>query len=225
MQEQSEQQRRLALLDAQTHTQRHSHRHHSQHPAPTTHQGGVRGKTQSARRMRPRWAPSPGFPNQQPARVTAPAQPGPGSAAALRPNTCCAEGVGPRKIRAEEAPSLLPRLLWWEARPKTLEACGAGACFGVAFSAIRFAPGSGWLLIQNSEPLRAVRAVEMVDIGHTSLVGSCGTAAALDPIPICSATWSVIFVLVFYRPPGALRVWNSAAVLGAFRSPGETPAP
>jgi hypothetical protein len=41
----------------------------SQHPPP---QGGrARGKAQSARRMGPRWAPSPGSPNnQQPARVT-----------------------------------------------------------------------------------------------------------------------------------------------------------
>ena len=100
----------------------------TQHPPP----GGVRGKAQSARRLLvgPRWAPSPGSPNnQQPARVTQPAQPR-GLAVPLRPNTCSAEGIGPRKGkgRAEEAPSLLPRLDasfggWWlvgSSRPEIL---------------------------------------------------------------------------------------------------------
>jgi hypothetical protein len=78
--------------------------------------GEVRGKAQSARRTAPgaQVGPLARPPNQQPARVTASSQ---GLAVPLRPNTCSAEGIGPRKGkgRAEEAPSLLPRLLWWEA--------------------------------------------------------------------------------------------------------------
>jgi hypothetical protein len=89
----------------------------SQHPPP----GGVRGKAQSARRLGPRWPPSPGFPNnQQPATSPCYNQLSQGLAVPLRPNTCSAEGIGPRKGkgRAEEAPSLLPRLLWLGSTPQ-----------------------------------------------------------------------------------------------------------
>jgi hypothetical protein len=125
-----------------THSHSHS-RHH--HPAPTTHhQGGfgVKRKAHGACGLGGP-PPSPGFPNnQQPQPVLQPVL-SQGLAVPLRPNTCSAEGIGPckGKGRAEEAPSLLPHLLWWEARPKILEACGAGACF-VAFSTIGFAPSS-----------------------------------------------------------------------------------
>jgi hypothetical protein len=147
-----QEQQRLALLDAQTHTQHTAAvictTSSTQHP-PT---GGGRGKAQSARRLGGLGGPprpaSPGAARlpQQPATSPCYNQLSQGLAVPLRPNTCSAEGIGPRKGegRAEEAPSLLPlpRLLWWEARPKILEACGAGACF-VVFSTIRFAPSSG----------------------------------------------------------------------------------
>jgi hypothetical protein len=49
----------------------------------------------------------------------------------------------------------------------------------------------------DSEPLRTARAVEMVDICHTSSVGGCGTVAALNFNSICPATWSVIILCLF----------------------------
>jgi hypothetical protein len=112
----------------------------TQHPPP----GGVRGKAQSARRLRPRWAPSPCSPNNQ--QATSPCYnqlshgawqcPSGRILVVLRELALAREREG----RKRPLPYIFHAsfLLWWEARPKILETCGAGACF-VAFSTIRFA--------------------------------------------------------------------------------------
>ena len=111
----------------------------TQHPPP----GGVRGKAQSARRLGPRWAPSPGFPNnQQPARVTTSSArawqcPSGRILVVLRELALAREREGRKRPLPYFHASF-----GWEARPKILEACGAGACF-VAFSTIRLPPSSG----------------------------------------------------------------------------------
>jgi hypothetical protein len=97
--------------EAQTHTQPQPY---APQPAPSTrHQGGFGVK----RKAHGAWglggpAPRPASPTASNQPVLQPAQPR-GLAVPLRPNTCSAEGIGPRKGkgRAEEAPSLLPRLL------------------------------------------------------------------------------------------------------------------
>ena len=90
-----QEQQRLALSDAQTHTQSQSYAPQS---APSTHH---QGEFEVKRKAHGTWGlggpPRPASPtpttSKQP--VLQPAQPGPDSAPP-RPNTCSAEGIGPR---------------------------------------------------------------------------------------------------------------------------------
>jgi hypothetical protein len=65
----------------------------------------------------------------------------------------------------------------------------------------------------------------MADICHTSLVGGCGTVAALNFNSICPATWSVIFfVLVFidHRARSVSQCWAPCVLLAsAVSNPGD----